>query len=278
MDEQIAVLNQQAILNEMSKDTAIQLVTQYEQLPVDKLYEAISNYTISLRQAINYHNLDEIENFTHIVYKGLRVKSELAHALRFFYWGYLAREQEEILSSLHVQLKNQFINKIASTKHFTIIMSYLFDNGCSQQKNISIDLNIDKSNLSRILKEMVNCGLIHRIQGPKCVFFELTEEGVKFYKLQIFGKRYAQTRKEKGSRLEDDVKQLHKEYTRIQQDMFEHYLVEERKYYILDIPDSTEYETQSRRSDLKQCIESKRSFTIPDKGSISWIKSEYYAF
>lgn len=170
----------QSGFRELGKKNAVDFVEACDEANVEELKGVLSSYIRDLGQAIRHNTIELLEGFINTVYKGFRFKSEHAGAIKYFYLGYYARYQEEVLNEAKkydVQLK---INQIASKKHFEHIMQYLYINGISQQKDIAFTLQINKSNLSRILNEVTDYKLINKLVGPKNVFYELTQEGYAY--------------------------------------------------------------------------------------------------
>lgn len=195
----------------LTHEEAVDLVVQCEQTPVEELWKKLSMYITQLKNISGCCGLDDIEAFTHVVYKGFYRKSEEANALRYFYWGYFAREQEDIVHTASKDNKLKTFDLIASAKHFPEIMHYLYTNGCSQQREIVKSLGVDKSNLSRLLKILVNCGLIDKMSGPKHVFYELTHDGYSYYKQRDLARQFSVDVQKKTVRLQSGAVQIRDE-------------------------------------------------------------------
>ncbi|MEE1124605.1 MAG: hypothetical protein U0L18_01530 [Acutalibacteraceae bacterium] len=148
--------------------------------------ELLALYTKSIEKSIKSISYESLKKITSIVYRGLKFKSEQAGALKYFYFGYYLKNQENILKQANEYYQRIKIEEIKSKKHCDSIMEYLLINGISRQKDISSDLNIDKSNLSRILNEMSEYKLVNKIEGPKANFYELTVNGYKYCKSHSF--------------------------------------------------------------------------------------------
>lgn len=146
-------------------------------------------YIKSLEKFIKLIPYDRFKKLTSIVYRGLKFESEKAGALKYFYFGYYAKCQETILKKADEYYQRIKIDEIASKKHFNSIMIYLATNGISRQKDISSNLRINKSNLSRIMDEVVEYKLVNKIVGPKVVFYELTTNGYKYCKTHNLNNR-----------------------------------------------------------------------------------------
>lgn len=210
MSDQVEICVKQLDMTQLTQENAIKLVNQFEQVSIDKLWENLSAYVSQLRVAANTNTLETFESFIHIIYKGFYRKSEYANALRYFYWGYFAREQEELVQDASRNIKAKAISVISSKKYFTDIIFYLYTNGCSQQRDIVKYLGADKSNLSRLLRDMVNCGLIIKMSGPKYVFYELTQEGYTYFKQHNMA-RYSSQVTKRVPRLESEAVQIRNE-------------------------------------------------------------------
>lgn len=209
-DEKITPVAQ-CNLAQLTQEEAVDLVVQCEQAPVEELWKKLSMYITQLRTASCCCALDVIESFTHVVYKGFYRKCEEANALRYFYWGYFVREQEDVVRAVSKDNKLKAIDLIASAKHFPEIMHYLYTNGCSQQREIVKSLGVDKSNLSRLLKVLVNCGLITKLSGPKHVFYELTHDGYSYYRERNLARHFSAEVSKKVVKLQSGAVQIRDE-------------------------------------------------------------------
>lgn len=209
-DERIAT-REQCDLAGLTHEEAVDLVVQCEQTPVEELWKKLSMYITQLKNISGFCGPDDIEAFTHVVYKGFYRKSEEANALRYFYWGYFAREQEDVVRAVGKDYKLKAIDLIASAKHVPEIMHYLYTNGCSQQREIVKSLGVDKSNLSRLLKILVNCGLIAKMAGPKHVFYELTHDGYSYYRQRDLARQFSTDVPKKTARLQSGAVQIRDE-------------------------------------------------------------------
>lgn len=195
-------------MTKLTQEHAVNWVVSCEQTPVEELWRNLSIYISQLKTASRFNTVDALESFTHVVYKGFQHKSEEANALRFFYWGYFARKQEEVVNTASKDCVANAISIIASSKHFPEIMQYLYVNGCCRQKDIAASLGVDKSNLSRVLKVLVNCGLITKQSGPKHVFYELSPDGYSYYKKQDIAYKYSSNLLKKSVRLQSEAVQM----------------------------------------------------------------------
>lgn len=198
-------------MTQLTQENAVKWVIQCEETPIDALWEDLSAYVSQLKIASSLNTLDALESFIHVVYKGFYRRSEIANGLRYFYWGYFAREQEEIVRNASKDCKAKALSIISSKKYFSDIIFYLYTNGCSQQRDIVNYLGVDKSNLSRLLKNLVDCGLIIKMSGPKSVFYELTQEGYDYFKQHELTRHYSIGVSKKDSRLESEAIQIREE-------------------------------------------------------------------
>lgn len=144
--------------------------------------EFLALYIKNMEKHVKLIPYDKLKKLTSVVHRGLKFESEQAEALKYFYFGYYAKCQENILNQAEEYYQRIKIDEIASKKHFKSIMRYLASNGISRQKDISVGLNINKSNLSRLLDEVVEHKLVNKMIGPRVVFYELTAAGYKYCK------------------------------------------------------------------------------------------------
>lgn len=240
MSDQIKAGTAQFDMTQLTQENAVKWVIQCEKTPIDTLWKSLSAYVSQLKIASSLNMLDVLESFIHIVYKGFYHKSESANALRYFYWGYFAREQEEIVRNASKDCKAKAISIISSKKHFSDIIFYLYTNGCSQQRDLVKYLGVDKSNLSRLLMDLVNCGLIIKMSGPKYVFYELTQEGYTYFKQHDMARHYSIHTTKKASRLESEAQQIRKELIHADSVNFNHSFIQGSlpisKSYFREIP------------------------------------------
>lgn len=194
--------------NALGREAAVSFVKTCEKLSVEELRRELSKSISQLKSEIKSCDVDMYRHYVNIVYKGFHRKSELADALRYFYWGYNIREQEELLREIERMQIKSAVSLVASTKHFSTIMKFLYENGCSQQKVVSSTLRINKSNLSKIMNELVSCGLVNKTVGPKCVFYELTANGYNYFRKQDVLKLYTESTVKKYPHLQSEVTQI----------------------------------------------------------------------
>lgn len=233
-------------MTQLTQENAVKWVIQCEKTPIDALWKNLSAYVSQLKIASSLNTLDVLESFVHVVYKGFYHKSEIANGLRYFYWGYFAREQEEILRNASKDCKAKALSIVSSKKYFSDIIYYLYTNGCSQQRDIVNYLGVDKSNLSRLLQNLVNCGLIIKMSGPKSVFYELTQEGYNYFKQHEMTQHYSISVSKKDPRLESEAMQIREELIHAEGGNFNHSYVQRSlpisKFYFrviseMDIPE-----------------------------------------
>lgn len=240
MSDQIDARATRFDMTQLTQENAVKWVIQCEKIPVDSLWKSLSTYVAQLKIASGLNTLDVLESFIHIVYKGFYHKSECANALRYFYWGYFAREQEEVIRNASKDCRAKAISIISSKKHFTDIIFYLYTNGCSQQRDLVKYLGVDKSNLSRLLRDLVNCGLVNKMSGPKYVFYELTQEGYNYFKQHNIGRHYSIQATKKVARLESEALQIRNELIHAQTANYSHSFLQESpfipKSYVREIP------------------------------------------
>ena len=165
---------------------AVQFISQCDNVSEDGVRTFLSQHLSKTDTHLKQQDKEYIEKYIRIITKGLRKKSKQANALRFFYYGYYIRQLEELLE----RNKNEVIAAarmvLVSKKHYSDILRFLYEKGCSQQKNISESLGINKSNLNRIMNQLLDNDLVVRSVGPKCVFYELSSPGYRFVRESAF--------------------------------------------------------------------------------------------
>ncbi len=171
------------------------IVEKCDQVSDEESKELLSFYIKSIEKFIKSISYDRFKRISSVVYRGLKFKSEQAGALKYFYFGYYAKSQEIILKQVSEYYQRIKIEEIASKKHFNSVMEYLANNGISRQKEIALALQIDKSNLSRLLDEVSEYKLVNKIVGPRTVFYELTASGYKYCKTHNLNDRSTINRK-----------------------------------------------------------------------------------
>lgn len=207
MSDRVVIRTTCADKSQLTQADAINFVNQCEQIPSDSLCAILSEHIASLRTELQTSKPEVIESYIHIIYKGLYHKSENAHALRYFLWGYFAREQESVLQTAFNTQKAKLVDVLSSKKHFSEIICYLYENGCSQQQNLVRYLGVNKSNLSRLFKSLVDCGLVVKSTGPKQAFYELSQEGYLYYK-QHYASQNLSILQPSQQQLESEVVQI----------------------------------------------------------------------
>lgn len=161
-------------------------------------------------------NDEEAARHIRVITKGLRQESKKADALRYYYYGYYIRQQEEQLEKTKKSIEATKVVVLTAKKHHMDILRYLFESGCSQQKDISSALGIDKSNLNRIMNNLADNDLVVKLVGPKCAFFELSANGYTFVRQQAFASELPACISKK-SPLENRIERFKKENQRSQE-------------------------------------------------------------
>ena len=83
--------------------------------------ELLSFYIKCIEKYIKSISYDRLKKISSVVYRGLKFESEQAGALKYFYFGYYAKSQENILKQSNEYYQRIKIEEIASKKHFTDI-------------------------------------------------------------------------------------------------------------------------------------------------------------
>ena len=174
---------------------AVLFISQCAEVKEDQLKSYLSHHIAETEKEIVAHGETSVRKYVRLITKGLRQKSKQADALRYYYYGYYIRQQEELLEKQRRKVIASARNVLISRKHYADILRYLFEHGCVQQKDISMSLDIDKSNLNRIMGNLVEHDLVTKSIGPRCVFFELSSSGYAFMREQsILGNSSAKAR------------------------------------------------------------------------------------
>ena len=164
----------------VSSHEATQFVSQCDSIDESELKTFLSQHVAKTDTYLKLHGKENTEKYIRIVAKGLRKKSKQSNALRFFYYGYHIRQQEELLDQYKTEMVASARTVLVSKKHYGAILKFLYERGCSQQKIISETLGINKSNLNRMMNSLLENDLVVKSVGPRCVFFELSSSGYKF--------------------------------------------------------------------------------------------------
>lgn len=159
-------------------------ISQCAEVGEDQLKSYLSHHIAETEKEIVAYSEAIVRKYVRVITKGLRQKSKQAGALRYYYYGYYIRQQEELLEKQRKKVIASARNILISRRHYADILRYLFEHGCVQQKDISVSLDIDKSNLNRIMGNLVEHDLVVRSIGPRCVFFELSSSGYTFMREQ----------------------------------------------------------------------------------------------
>lgn len=164
----------------LTHSVAIDFVNQCRNISDDQLVNQLLLYINVLEEAIKKLKWDELEPIVHVINKGFKHVSEEAGALKFYYFGYYSHIQEDLIKKFSEQIFQDKIQQLAQTKHIKEILEYLYECGCSRQSEISKNLKIDKSNLSRKMEYMIESDLVDKRSGPKCVYYELSASGYEY--------------------------------------------------------------------------------------------------
>lgn len=190
-------------------------VSQCAEIGDAQIKTFLSQHLAEMAKYVEEHDEDAARHIR-VITKGLRQESKKADALRYYYYGYYIRQQEEQLEKTRKSIKTTKMVALTAKKHYMEILRYLFESGCSQQKDISRALGIDKSNLNRIMNNLADNELVVKLVGPKYAFFELSAHGYTFVRQQVFS-RELPTRITKKSPLENSVERFKKESKRVQE-------------------------------------------------------------
>ena len=155
-------------------------VSQCENVDENELKTFLSRHIVEMEKALESCNEEAVERYIRVIKKGLRERSRQVDALRYFYYGYYVCQQEELLKQQKNQKKASEITVLLSKKHYANVLTYLFKNGCARQKAISESLGINRSNLNRLMNNLIECNMVVKSVGPKCAFYELSPAGYAF--------------------------------------------------------------------------------------------------
>jgi DNA-binding MarR family transcriptional regulator len=172
----------------LTRSTAVDFVNHCREISDEQLVNQLLMYINALQEATETREWDEIEPITHVVGKGLKHLCEEESALKFYYLGYYSRFQEEIIRDFSKQIVQNATQQLLQAKHIKEILEYLYEFGCSRQSEISKELKINRSNLSRKMEIIVEHELINKRSGPKCVFYELSASGYEYCRKKGIGK------------------------------------------------------------------------------------------
>ena len=158
-------------------------VSQCAEISDAQIKTFLSQHLAEVGKYVEEHD-EDAARYIRVITKGLRQESKKADALRYYYYGYYIRQQEEQLEKARKSIEATRMVVLTAKKHYMDILRYLFESGCSQQKDISSALGIDKSNLNRIMNNLADNELVVKLVGPKCAFFELSANGYTFVRQQ----------------------------------------------------------------------------------------------
>lgn len=260
-------------------------VSQCAEISDAQIKAFLSQHLAEVGKYVDEHDEDAAK-YIRVITKGLRQESKKADALRYYYYGYYIRQQEEQLEKTRKSIEATKMVVLTAKKHYMDILRYLFESGCSQQKDISSALGIDKSNLNRIMNNLADNELVVKLVGPKCAFFELSANGYTFVRQQAFS-RELPTRITKKTPLENRIERFKKESKRIQekknlhnpsklwQDISD---IADTLYYESSIDTKPQHDMVVQQGDRNNPME-KKQFTVVDFSMIkTFTKSRVFDF
>lgn len=176
-----------------SKSNAMQLVTSLSTLSEISAFQELTAILHSLEELLfdttcHSFEIDSINIFLRIISKKLQQESQNANAWRYFLYGRFDAQQEHLFQKLFDKSKNSQRENVLARKNVTSILQFLYANGASRPSLISKSLNIDRSNLSRIMDLLVTEELVEKTKSEhsNIVIYELTSEGyqicTKYYR------------------------------------------------------------------------------------------------
>lgn len=167
-----------------SKKEAIQTAKALEYMTESNLskqfsYILHSIQEISFQPTISASLLSSVHIFLRILSQKIQQESRDHGAWRYYLYGKFDSHQEKLFDEL-IQKRETFHRKeILSKKHVASILKYLYDNGVSRQSSLAKNLEIDRSNLSRIMDQLISEELVEKGYGSSTsiAMYELTQKG-----------------------------------------------------------------------------------------------------
>ncbi len=113
--------------------------------------------------------------------KGLRRNTEDNHAVRYYYFGQFQTRVDMLLQELEHSRAEAQILSVACRKHFAQIMQLLYTERVCRQQELSDKLKIDRSNLSREMRRLLESGLVEARTAGRFRYYQLTPQGRLYY-------------------------------------------------------------------------------------------------
>ena len=148
-------------------------------------YQILSTIFCNLESQVQRKDEDDLleQNFQKInlLFKGFKKLAAVKKNLLVYYLGEWNAKIETLQATHQKNLVTIQIQNAAATKHFAEIMEYVYREQVVQQNELVQHLGIDRSNLSRNMKQLKDAGLIGRSCSNKYVFYSLTPLGTRYY-------------------------------------------------------------------------------------------------
>lgn len=123
----------------------------------------------------------ELLNSYELIAKGLRNDAQKNEALKYFYYGVFQASVDEIVKKKKDEIDNTEMLDLLSQKHTGVILTFLYNEKECYQSQLSKALNMDRSNLYRIMQKLIKANLVEQRKSSKFCFYTLSAQGKQKY-------------------------------------------------------------------------------------------------
>lgn len=166
-----------------------QFLTVYTQNDMDaaEVYRGLSTILETAKKEISAspENAKTVLDVAGKIASGLRKNARKQGAMRFFYFGVFQENLNSLSNQLMEEIERTILQSIASRKHFSAIMDYLYHHENGRQSKIANEIGIDRSNLLREMLPMINAGIVNQHKLGHSRYYNLTPFGYRYYESHL---------------------------------------------------------------------------------------------
>ncbi|WP_251445820.1 winged helix-turn-helix domain-containing protein [Vermiculatibacterium agrestimuris] len=221
-NQQTTISTKENVLpTEKSISDALIQFTQ-EDLDVAELHQSLTEFADQVGQALSHleeeGSLPQREALIEAVGRvagGLRSYTRKKHSIRFYYYGMFQEKYDELKRQEEKAKQDRQLQVVAGRKYFPKIIEYLYQHGTAQQIKMAEDVGMDRSNLFREMKLLVDVGLVDQRKIRKYRYYDLTPYGYRIYRTQ-----YSRA-KRKTSHTDKDPYQISDIFYRVEKEVID---------------------------------------------------------
>lgn len=135
------------------------------------------------------HTLNDILDVYQLISKGLRRYSKNNNAMKYFYYGVFQASVDDIIKQSNKRVEDGEIKRLLSLKNMVVIIHTLYDNEECYQSELSRLVKMNRSNLYRDVKKLIDTNLVEERKIGNRRFYSLSANGRSKYS-ELLRKQY----------------------------------------------------------------------------------------